>query len=197
MQLHSPGMENGVLAKLPTSYLGSAVFWLVVWAIVFYCRPRQRRVMLWTGGLLAITGPVSEYWALKDYWHPEYFAPISFWGLRFGGLEDLFLQFALAGICAGVFEMSAERLGWAPLPEINRHVVLRLCGVLLLAGFGFSLVPRFTGWVSIHVLLFVVSLTTLVLLIAHPSYSPSRSHWRQQQVWFTGCSTADPCRHFR
>ena len=50
------------------AYLMGAVFWFLIWLILLFIWPRQRRAMIWSGLLLGGAGPISEYWFLQDYW---------------------------------------------------------------------------------------------------------------------------------
>ncbi|MBL9145772.1 MAG: hypothetical protein JNM99_18985 [Verrucomicrobiaceae bacterium] len=151
------------------AYMSGALFWLAVWALLFAILKKQRTTMVVVGALLSVAGPVSEYWSLRDYWHPGYLCPFIVGGIHFGGLEDLILTFALAGGCAGVFEAVATRLGWEPLPPLHWRTVVRvwllgLCGIA-----GFFLLTAVTTWNSIHVLLATVTVVAVVMQTVQPS----------------------------
>lgn len=107
------------MPELMPAYLAGALFWLAVWGGLFWRWHGQRPAMLGAGLILAPAGPVSEFWSLQDYWHPQYILEFRWSGFRFGGLEDWLLSFALAGICAGVFERCAVGRGAGPLPPLR------------------------------------------------------------------------------
>jgi hypothetical protein len=94
--------------------IAAAIFWPAVWTAFFVLLRRQHRCMVFVGLILSPAGPISEYWFLADYWHPQFVVAWTIGPLRFG-IEDRLAVFALAGICAGVFERCATRLGLEPL----------------------------------------------------------------------------------
>lgn len=154
------------------AYMFGALFWLLVWAVLFVCLKSQRTIMLTVGGLLSVAGPVSEYWSLRDYWHPGYVLPIHVAGVHFGGVEDLVLTFSLSGICAGIFEFCASRLGFVPLPPLRWRTVCRVWLLGLLGIAGFALLTVLTTWNSIHVLLATVTVVASGMLALRASLLP-------------------------
>lgn len=153
------------------AYLTGCLFWLGVWGALFLLLKRQRREMLWTGLLLAPAGPISEIWNLQDYWQPAYVYEFRWGEWRMGGVEDVVLVFALAGICAGLFEFAMVRRGAARLPPIRGKtlghlVVWPILGlVLVVAAWGL-------GLRSMHALFISISLISAGML------------WRRRGLWF-------------
>jgi hypothetical protein len=83
--------------------------------------------MFWTGLLFTPAGPLSEFWQLKDYWHPVYLVNLGSEGWRFG-LEDCLLAFAFAGISAGIFDVLVRRKTPKRLPRISGRTTLSMIG---------------------------------------------------------------------
>lgn len=144
------------------SYLLSTVFALAIWVVLFLLLPRCRRAMLWTGLMLAAAGPISEFWSLRDYWHPPYLINIAIGPWRFG-LEDFFLAFALAGICAGLFESLAMRKGWPELPRPSGPIMLRMLGWGVLGALILTFLTSRLRLNSIHALILAVVSTALLM----------------------------------
>jgi hypothetical protein len=148
------------------AYMAAALFWLVIWAVLYIVASPQRRATLWTALLLGPAGPISEYWFLQDYWRPIYAIEFSIGTLRFG-IEDYVATFALAGVCAGMFEIVAARRGFPPLPRMTFNALLRAIGWSSL-GLGLMILASSALHMgSIRSLLVVVPLTALLMLAGH------------------------------
>ena len=74
-------------------------FYMVIWVIIFVFLPRSRPAILWTSIMLALAGPVAEYWLIPSYWNPLFLVHISYKSWNFG-IEDFLITFAIAGISA-------------------------------------------------------------------------------------------------
>ena len=152
------------------AYLTGCLFWLGVWGALFLLLKRQRREMLWTGLLLAPAGPISEFWSLQDYWQPEYVYEFRWGEWRLGGVEDGLLVFALAGICAGLFEFVRVRQGASRLPPVRGKALGSLARWPV-----FGLVCFVAGWLlglrSIHTLFLATALAAAGML------------WRRYELW--------------
>ena len=149
------------------AYLVGSLFWLAVWLVMYLMLPRHRPALFWTGLLLAPAGPIGEYWCLQDYWHPVYIVEVSIGGWRFGP-EDYLLTFALAGVCAGVFEAIAEKKGLPGLPRITFGATVRVTawgalGLLLMMVAGSVLNLH-----SMRSLLLAAAAASLLMLVGRP-----------------------------
>jgi len=99
------------------------LFFVAIWITLFILVPRSRAVIFWTSLLFAPAGPISEYWQLKDYWHPIYLLNLGTEGWQFG-LEDCLLAFTFAGISGGIFEILVHRKTSERLPSISLNTAL-------------------------------------------------------------------------
>src|SRR3989338_5460990 len=78
--------------------IGDFIVGFPIFALIFYLRKDLRREMLVAGLLLGILSLITEYWYLKDYWHPEN-------GVRWRiSLGDFFYGFFFGGIASVVYE---------------------------------------------------------------------------------------------
>jgi hypothetical protein len=50
------------------SYLGYSLIFLAIWVLFYVLRPDLRRRMFLFSLVMALLGPLSEFWFLKDYW---------------------------------------------------------------------------------------------------------------------------------
>jgi hypothetical protein len=105
---------------------------VAIWVTLFILVPRSRAAMFWTGLLFVPAGPLSEYWQLKDYWHPIYLINLGTEGWRFG-LEDCLLAFTFAGISAGIFEILVQRKSFERLPRFSFKTALFMLVFYVLA----------------------------------------------------------------
>lgn len=151
-------------------YLICSLFWLGIWALLFGCLRAQRPAMLWTGLCLGPAGPISEYWSLQDYWHPAYVFGFRWGACRFGGLEDYILSFALAGICAGLFERHLARRGAGPLPPMRGRLLWRPAGWLTL-GLGLFCAGDAAGLHSMDTLILAGMIVAGAML------------WKRPELW--------------
>jgi hypothetical protein len=148
------------------AYLAAALFWMAVWAALYAWWRPQRRSMLLVGAVLALSGPVSEYWYFPSYWNPHFAMEFSLGSWRFG-IEDWLAAFALAGICAGIFERCAARLGFEPLPRFTPIVLLRITGWNAL---GLALMFAFASWLQwgpATSLLAAITIVSALMLARH------------------------------
>jgi Lycopene cyclase len=81
------------------SYLGYSLIFLLIWIVFYVLRPDLRRRMLIFSLILTPTGPLSEFWFLRDYWRrPTITASLI-------GIEDAIFAFAIAGIAYGIYKI--------------------------------------------------------------------------------------------
>ena len=148
------------------AYMTGALFWFLVWLILVFLWPGQRRAMIWSGVLLGGAGPVSEFWHLQDYWHPVYLFEFKLGSWRFG-FEDWLTTMAISGVCTGVFERRATARGFPPLSPVTWKGMTKLLGYclggLLLMWILFSLVKV----ESIYALLIAITAVAGYLLATH------------------------------
>lgn len=82
-------------------YLIGDLIFLTIWLLLFWKRRDLRKEMLAMSVIVAIMGPISEYWYFRDYWQPPLiwrFHPL------FGGFEDVLFGFVIGGITAVLYE---------------------------------------------------------------------------------------------
>lgn len=85
---------------MPHSYsyfLGDCIFF-IIWLILFLKRKDLRKKILTMSVLVAPLGPLSEFFYLRDYWHPE-----LLFGARIG-IEDILFAFFVGGISSVIYE---------------------------------------------------------------------------------------------
>ena len=152
------------------AYLICSLFWLGVWGVLFILLKNQRREMGWTSLWLAPSAPIGEFWSLQDYWNPAYVFEFRWGEWRFGGVEDYILGFALAGICAGLFEFFLARRGAVRVPPMRWRSFWRLARWLVL-GLLLFIAGAAMGLRSIHTLFLAVLLTSVIML------------WRRPALW--------------
>ena len=76
------------------AYLIGDIIFLAIWLVLYLLRKDIRKEMLIMSLIIAVVGPISEYWYFKDYWYPKMvLGPLH----PFGGLEDLLFGFAAGG----------------------------------------------------------------------------------------------------
>src|SRR3989344_2113188 len=69
------------------TYLLGDLFFLLIWIILFIFRRDLRKEIFIMSLVVAPMGPMSEFFYLRDYWHPELFTG---WAI---GIEDLLFSF--------------------------------------------------------------------------------------------------------
>jgi hypothetical protein len=152
------------------SFAAGALYSLIAWAIFYAVARRTRKVVLWTSVAFCCVGPVCEYWHHKDYWNPDYIVRISIGDWVFG-IEDLLFSFAFAGLCAGVFDLIARRLGHG---EARKHHPSGLF-VLALVGLGYTVVvgvlAELFDFHSYHAVVAASLLGTLIVLLRRPRWA--------------------------
>lgn len=153
------------------AYLMGAVFWFLIWLILLFIWPRQRRAMIWSGLLLGGAGPISEYWFLQDYWDPVYFVEFQLGSWQFG-LEDWLVMMAVAGVCTGVFERRASVHGFAPLSSITWRGITRLYGYCAVGLILMWLLGSLARIGSISALLFAITAVAGYMLATHRRLAP-------------------------
>jgi len=124
------------------AYLLSVLALAPLWLFLFWWRPDIRRKMyrFSLGG--AIAGPVSQFWYLKDYWHPEYtFSHAPY-------IEDALFAFLAFGLSAGMLNVLL-RLRSVPLEEYGNKRSRYVVAVIVLLGSLF-LFTNYLGWNSIY-----------------------------------------------
>lgn len=98
---------------ITSAYGVFAVPFILLWIVLFLNAPGIRISILVMSALGGLAGPISEYWHLRDYWHPDYLFAFNVGGWHFGA-EDYIFTFALAGIVMALFEkFSAKKNGAA------------------------------------------------------------------------------------
>jgi hypothetical protein len=154
------------------SFAAGAFYSIVAWAIFYTVARRTRKVVLSTSLAFCWVGPVLEYWHHKDYWNPEYVVRIAVGDWVFG-IEDFLFSFAFAGLCAGVFDLIARRLGH---DEEKGHHPSGLF-VLALVGLGYAVVVGVLAEVfdfhSYYAVVATSLLATSVVLLRRPRWIPA------------------------
>lgn len=114
-------------------YVIGAFFFVAIWAVLFAFIPKSRSAILWSSLSLGHAGPISEYWHIRDYWSPIHICAIEIDDWVFG-IEDYLFAFAFAGLCAGIFDLLARRVGQEELARFNvsGFVSLMLFGLVCL-----------------------------------------------------------------
>lgn len=79
------------------------LYFLGWWLAAYISRRDLRHLLLRTGVIGAVAGILSEYWHLKDYWHPPTII------IGFTVPEDMLAGFAVAGFSAVLFNMFFQR----------------------------------------------------------------------------------------
>ena len=149
------------------AYLNGSTFLLAIWFVLYVLWPEQRRGMLRVSLLLGLTGPIGEYWALPDYWRPQFVVAFRVGRWQFGP-EDYLFMFAVAGICVALFERSARRAGFGELPRVGFATLARIVGwtgLGLALMFAMSAWPR---WRAIQVILAATVITAMLMLGRRP-----------------------------
>jgi hypothetical protein len=80
------------------AYLINNIFFAIVWLMLFFLRPDLRRKMTIMSIIVALIGPFSEFFYLRDYWRPEIF---NGWMI---GVEDVLFGFFIGGIAGVIYE---------------------------------------------------------------------------------------------
>jgi hypothetical protein len=105
-------------AYLLATLLTLGPFFLLFW----WLRPDIHRKMLRLALLGSIAGPISEYWYVQDYWHPEHISYVS------GFFEDLIFAGLLVGVTAGLYSVCAHaRSVDAGYGDRRSRYVIALC----------------------------------------------------------------------
>ncbi len=81
------------------SYLGYSLIFLLLWVGFYILRPDLRRRMLIFSLIIMPSGPLSEFWFLKDYWRRPTITgyPIS--------IEDVIFPFGIGGIAYSMYKV--------------------------------------------------------------------------------------------
>ena len=142
-----------------------ALFFLGIWFVLFTFVRKSRKPMLWSSLALGHAGPISEYWHLKDYWSPTYMLKIHIDTWVFG-IEDYLFAFAFAGLCAGIFDLMARKLGQKELARFDPKGFIRLMLLGLACLLAMSALVVFLRLNSLHaiVLAFLVSAAVIMVL---------------------------------
>lgn len=146
-----------------TSYMIATLFLVIAYIAFFLSFRRGRRTMFWTGLLYCSAGPVSEFWSLRDYWQPGYLVPIRLGAWRFG-LEDILLGWALAGLCAGLFEKAVSRKGGPAFLPVRPATFLFMLDWAFAGLIVMAVLIELAGMNSVHALLLSVSAVTAAML---------------------------------
>ena len=145
------------------TYLVMTSVFVVIWVVLFSLLRRSRPAIIWTSLLLAMSGPIAEFWLFPGYWRPFYLVHVSnrWWDF---GLEDLLITFAVAGISAGVFESLALRKGFTELPRVIPKGFLLMFGLCMLGFLIMALLASGFGLTPIHALLLAVIVPSALML---------------------------------
>lgn len=164
------------------SYAIGSGFVLAVWVVCYRLLPRSRGPLLWAGLAWGHAGPISEYWHLKDYWHPEFLIRLQIHDWVFG-IEDYVFAFAFAGLCACAFDVLIRTL-WVAKPlrfNWDGFAVLFLTGFASLGVMAFLVEVLALNSLYAIVLSFLVG--GLILLVLRPA-------WCVPAVWTSGLAAA-------
>jgi hypothetical protein len=130
-----------------------------LWVILFLKSPDIRGEMWVMSAFFGLAGPISEYWHIRDYWHPHFLFALTVGGWRFG-IEDYILTFAMSGTVMALFEKFCTKKEWGPLPPVSWRCLFGMC---MIGGFGillmilFASIIRMNSIYAILLTLFVVS----------------------------------------
>ena len=83
-------------------YLAGIFFILLLFAVVFLLRKDLRKILIYTGFLLALSGPISEILFFRDYWNPPAIFEFNLLGLRIL-VEDVLFAFAAPVLGAYIY----------------------------------------------------------------------------------------------
>lgn len=110
-------------------WLAWSLVLLVLWLLVFLCVPSARAKM-WRTSIVTTPFGLTEPLFVPRYWDP----PSLFDLAKKTGfdIESLIFSFALAGICAVLYDLVTHR-GSVPMPESERHRRMHQLHVLALA----------------------------------------------------------------
>ncbi len=145
------------------AYIIITATFIIIWVILFIFLPRSRPAILWTSLMLALAGPVAEFWLIPSYWRPLFLVHISYRNWNFG-IEDLLITFAMAGISAGLFESIALKTGFAALPRVNGKALLRILAVCVLGFLLMIFLVSVLRLYPIHALLLAVIIPSGLML---------------------------------
>jgi hypothetical protein len=160
-----PGSRHNVAMY---AYIVGAVFFVGIWAVLFAVLRQSRGPMLWASLAFGHAGPISQYWHLKDYWHPTYALGVKI-GNWFFGVEDYLFAFAFSGLCAGLFDHLANRRGMrSPQFNISGFIkaVLLVLGCLVAMG----AMAGFFKLNSLHAIVLVFLIGSIALLARRPKW---------------------------
>ncbi|MCX7015827.1 MAG: lycopene cyclase domain-containing protein [Candidatus Sumerlaeota bacterium] len=152
-------------------YAIALLFFAVVWLLALILFPSSRRFVLWASVACGVAGPISEYWHARDYWTPDYFAPIVIGTWRFG-VEDYVFGFLFGGICAGLFDARLARLGEGNAQgwSLGRGAAL----IAALLATGSALMALLTGPLklnSLHACAAIFVVGALIVLCIRPRWT--------------------------
>jgi len=151
------------------AYAVMALPFVILWILLFLKSPGIRITMLLMSALGGLAGPISEYWHLRDYWHPDYWLPVAVGNWRFG-IEDYVLTFAMAGTVMALFEKIGAKKEWDPLPPVSWKILFRLD---MIGNFGILLMILFAsiiGMNSIRAILLTILVSSAVLYWTRPAW---------------------------
>lgn len=150
------------------AYIVGAVLFVGIWAVLFAVLRQSRGPMLWASLAFGHAGPISQYWHLKDYWHPTYALGFKIGHWLFG-VEDYLFAFAFSGLCAGLFDHLASRVGMhSPRFNIDGFIkaVLLVLGCLV----AMAALVGFLKLNSLHAIVVVFLVGSIALLVQRPKW---------------------------
>jgi hypothetical protein len=133
------------------AYLAGDLLLFLIWLAIYLFRKDLRKEVLTMSLVSAPLGPLSEFFYLRDYWHPE-----LLFGVRIG-IEDILFSFCIGGIAGVIYEeLFRKRYSKRHLPG-HRNVMMALMG--------FGILWTMVGAIVLHFNSIYVS-TSGFLLIA-------------------------------
>jgi len=150
------------------TYAIGALFFLGIWFVLFACVRKSRKPMLWASLALGHTGPISQYWHMRDYWSPIYMAKVQIGNWVFG-IEDYIFAFAFAGLCSGIFDLLARKSGQK---ELLRFDPMGFIGAVLLGLACLLIMGALIGFLKVNSLHAIVAaflmISAAIILVRRP-----------------------------
>ncbi len=131
------------------------ILFLGVWLGLFFARSDYRREMLILSILCGIGGPVTEYFYIKDWWHP-----LTVTGTLIG-FEDVFYAFVSGGISAVIYKFVARKVNSKPGIKLRKVLKERRFQVTVLVG----TICFIGGYFVFHINTFLLSMGTQAVIL--------------------------------
>ncbi|MCL4398147.1 lycopene cyclase domain-containing protein [Patescibacteria group bacterium] len=137
--------------------IGDLLICFPVWLLLFLRRRDLGKEILLASVICALLGPISEFWYLRDYWHPQTITGTGF------GIEDVLFGFFIGGIGVSLYEeVFGER--FAKRADRKHHwtwLLLPFTGLGLLVLNGLNLYLGINSIYASSIMFFVLALTML------------------------------------